>query len=222
MTNNLWMFWWAFSRSILASVIPWGWVDIHPWASPSGHSPFLLSVSRAFLLTCFPGAVGPCQSWVHHWLWQKVHGWGDYSYGDSSHWWSRRGNPGNCNHLLPLWSGKSGALSHAFDLIPVGLTWATCGGGEDLHQLTLCPMGVSWLPLLGCNHSFSRCCNHSISPYLAMSTLVTPVLFHSSHPDVREGALPIPQGGSVGELRGGSLLVPSYTAVHSHCILSVP
>ena len=72
---------------------------------------------------------------------------------------SRGGRLGNDNHLLPLWPGKSGAFSHTFDLIPAGFTWTKHSGGEDVHQLTLCPMGVSQLPLPGHNQPFSWHCN---------------------------------------------------------------
>ena len=47
--------------------------------------------------------------------------------------------------------------------------------------------GVSQLPLPGHNHPFSWHFNHSIFPYLAVLMQITPVLFHPSHPTVREG-----------------------------------
>ena len=74
------------------------------------------------------------------------------------------GSLGMATIFLPLWPGKSGAFSCTFNLIPMGLTLSRCSGSEDLHQLSLCPMRVFWLPLPRGNHPFSRHFNHSISP----------------------------------------------------------
>ena len=86
------MLWWAFSRSVFASIIFWGQVDIHPWASPSGCSLFPHSIGRAFLPVGFPGVVGLGQRQVCHQLWQKVHRWGDCPCGDPSCWWGGEGS----------------------------------------------------------------------------------------------------------------------------------
>ena len=118
---------------------------------------------------------------------RKNNKWGDHPHGDPGHQQSMGGEPGNGDCLLPLWPGKSGAFSCTCDLIPVGLSWARHSGGEDLQQLALYPLGVLQLPLHGHNHPFSWCFNCSISTYPAMPMQVTPVLFHLSHPAMKEG-----------------------------------
>ena len=77
---------------------------------------------------------------------------------------------------------KDGAYSHAFDLSPVGLSWAGCGGDKDFHQLTLFPPGVFWSHLPGCGHPCSGHLNYPISTFLAMPALTTSILPYSGHP----------------------------------------
>ena len=174
------MLWWASCGSVFASIILWGQVDVHPWASPFGCSALPHNVGRAFLPAGFPRTVGPGQSWVPHQIQWKNKELGDHSLGNPGHWQSREWEPGNGNHLLSLLLGKSGSFSCAFNLILVECTWPGYSGGEDLHQLTLWPTGVFQLPLPGCNPPFSWHFNCSISTYSAVPMQVTPILFFSS------------------------------------------
>ena len=66
------------------------------------------------------------------------------------------------------------------------LTQAKCSSDKNLHQLPLSPVGVLWLPLPGCKHSFSEHFNHPLPTCPSTLVQVTPIFFHSGHPCMRE------------------------------------
>ena len=55
-------------------------------------------------------------------------------------------------------------------------------GDEDTHQFTLPPMGVFWLPLSGCNHSFSGNVNCPVPTGWAVPIQTAPFFVPSGHP----------------------------------------
>ena len=164
MIDDLWMLWWASGGSLLASIILQGWVDVCPWNSLSGHSPLLHYVREALCPNSFPIDVGSDRSWLHLQLRQANNEWGDHPHGNSCHWWSWWGLLRVYKCLLLVSPEEGRAIKCTLHLSPVGLSWSGHGGGEDLYQHILCPMGVSQLPLPGCNHPFSGHFNHSVSP----------------------------------------------------------
>ena len=181
-TEDLRVLWWASGRSCFDSIIPCERVDVCQWTSMSECSPPLCGVGGALHQADLPRIVGPGQSQLHHQLWQESDEHGDHLSGYPCHQWGRWREPWNGDHLLPLWPGEGRAFSHASDPCPVGLTSASHGGDEDLHQLALFPLGVLWPPLAGSSHPARGCLNHLISTFMALPVLAAPVFPHSGHP----------------------------------------
>ena len=116
---------------------------------------------------------------------------GDCPHHDPGYWHGvGEGEPGDGNHLLPLWPGRRWSLSDTlFDLSPAGLTWAGCSGGEDLYQLMPCSptRGLLASPTLDGSYPLSGCYNCPISTCPAVPVQTTPELLHTGHPAWREG-----------------------------------
>ena len=99
---------------------------------------------------------------------------------------------------------KVETLGHTFYLSPVGITWASCSGDKDIHQLSLFLTGAFWPLILGCHHPHRRCLYLPVFTFLAVSMLASSILPYSGCWAKRErGRLakghPVYQGGAVGE-----------------------
>ena len=164
--------------SLLQSFSEDEWMSVHEL--PIWGTLFFYIVSEDhFSWAGFHGAVGPGWSQVHYQLCRKtmskeinVDLWeiGEVSLG-----------------MVTVFCHPSGALSCTFDLIPVDSPELGLVVVKIFTNSPYIPQGVFWLPLPWCNHPFSGHFNHSISPDPVAPMQVTPILFHSSHPAIREG-----------------------------------